>query len=141
MGRHTGEKVVDPLTKEEQPEIIYDIKETFHRRSMSTQDYKRYLQAKNQLAKETDEEKRIDLTLRMYEYLALKFLGMTHEQFVNADFDDVVVATLACDVLFGMGDTTTTTTTPQSPQQALVRRRPSSGNNNNRYHYKAPDEE
>jgi hypothetical protein len=103
------------------PEMVYDTTKTYYRRSMSTQDYKRYLDAKNRLAKELDEAKRIDLTLRMYEYLALKFLGMTHEEFKLADFDDIVVATLACDSLFGMGGSRQQQQQPV-PEQVKVRR-------------------
>jgi hypothetical protein len=125
MGRPTGNTISDPLSEEGDesvPEMVYDTTKTYYRRSMSTQDYKRYLDAKNRLAKELDEAKRIDLTLRMYEYLALKFLGMTHEEFKLADFDDIVVATLACDSLFGMGGSRQQQQQQPVPEQVKVRR-------------------
>jgi hypothetical protein len=139
MGRKTGRKIRDPLSEDgkgEEDEIVFDTSKTYHRHSISTQDYKRYTLAKEKLANETDENKRNDLVMRLYEYLALKFLAMSHEEFVKADFDDVVVATLACDALFGVvGGGGNTTTNPPPAQQPLVRK------STTRSHYKAPDEE
>jgi hypothetical protein len=142
MGRKTGKSSYDPLTPDYQSEeIVYDQKKTFYKHSMSAQDYKRYQDVRKKLSEETDEEKRVDLTLRLYEYLAMKFLGMTHDEFVSADFDDVVVATLACDALFGSGSGTAQ---QQQPQEPLVKRLPYPRmeiNNSKNAYYKAPDEE
>lgn len=150
MGRRTGRKLSDSLDDDVE-EVVYDQEKRFYKHSMSAQDYKRYLDAKDRLVKESEENKRLDLTLRMYEYLALKFLGMTHDEFALADFDDVVVATLACDALFGSGgnsNSNNSTTVPQQqktqfnpsapPEQQppKVRRRITTAS-----YYKAPDEE
>lgn len=144
MGRKTGKKFTDPLGDNAE-EVVYDEEKRFYKHSMSAQDYKRYLEVKKQLAAEKDDEdKRIDLTLRLYEYLALKFLGMSHEDFVRADFDDVVVAALACDALFGSGNTNNIQQQQQVQQQrqqepkALVRRRPVKHLDN---YFKEPEEE
>ena len=139
MGRH-GKKTYDPLSGEDVPDTTFDSDntKTYHRQSMSTHDYKRYLDAKDKLAKETDDTKRMDLTLRMYEYLALKFLGMNHEEFVDADFDDVVVAVLACDALFGSGNINhNNNNNSPAQQQPRIRKKPIDKIDN---YYKAPDE-
>lgn len=146
MGRKTGNKIFDPLDGKETDEVVFDTSKIYHRHSISTQDYKRYNQAKEQLANETDENKRNDLAMRMYEYLAMKFLGMSHEEFVKADFDDVVVAALACDAMFGMGNSPQQQT--QQTQHKTERRLPNprmtlsaSGSKQPRNYYQAPDEE
>jgi hypothetical protein len=147
MGRKTGKKIIDPLEGNVE-EVVYDEEKRFYKHSMSAQDYKRYVEVRKQLAAETNEDKRIDLTLRLYEYLALKFLGMAHEDFVNADFDDIVVATLACDALFGSGNSTpAAAAATQQPQEiGITRRRPvrqldAVFQEPKHTYYKPPDEE
>jgi hypothetical protein len=152
MRRPTGRKIVDPLspTGEEEEEFVYDRKITKHKQAISTSDYKRYLEARDKLAKETDEGKRNDIMLRIYEFLALKYLGMTHQEFVEADFDDVAVAGLACSIMSEFGISSAAAANTQQQQryrtaEAVIEettlQNPLPSKHKRSNHYKAPDEE
>jgi hypothetical protein len=101
----TGEKVTNPLGGEELIEYEEGKHETktyyFHK--ITANDWNLYnakrAELNNETAKpvgEADNAKIADLNNRIYEYLAIKYLGMKHDEYLRAEWDDVRLAVDAC---------------------------------------------
>lgn len=102
----TGKKIANPFGNEELDEFKeegeHEIK-TYHFHKITAADWGLCSQKKGELNNEAskpidkqDNTKIADLNNRIYEFLAIKFLGMKHDEYVRAEWDDVRLAIDAC---------------------------------------------
>jgi hypothetical protein len=75
-------------------------------RKIATSDWNLYTlkraELQNESAKpitESDQNKIADLNNRIYEYLALKYLGVPHNDYIRAEWDDIKLAVEACNMI------------------------------------------
>lgn len=100
----TGNKVINAFGQQEDEyhEGQHE-KEPYHFRRISTSDWNLYrtklAELNNETAKpigEADNTKVVDLNNRIYEFLALKYLGIKHPEYVRAEWDDIQLAVDVC---------------------------------------------
>ena len=96
----TGNTIINAFGDEEleyKPDT-YDTK-TYHYHKLSANDYNTYMMKRgelNSLVSPEDQVKAADLLTRMYEFMAMKYLGMKHDDYVRAEWDDVHLAVDVC---------------------------------------------
>jgi hypothetical protein len=119
IGIPTGVKTYDPLDKIEKEEYEFNDnnKTRYYRRPMAAGDYRRYIQAKREMLNEPEDAKRKLIMVATYEFLALKYLGITHQEFDKCHFEDIVIAGLACDYITEWGGKLST-----EPKQETTRK-------------------
>lgn len=101
----SGNKTTNPLSGEEMEEFKEGEYETkiYHFHKIAANDWALYRTKLAELQNETakpldkvDNSKIADLNNRIYEYLAIKYLGMHHDEYIRAEWDDVRLAVDAC---------------------------------------------
>lgn len=101
----TGVKTPNPFGGEDIEEFEEGKHETktYHFHKITASDWNLYMMKRAELNNETsksldkvDNSKIADLNNRIYEYLAIKYLGMNHDDYMRAEWDDVRLAVDAC---------------------------------------------
>jgi len=101
----TGKKIPNPFGGEDdeyKEDGEYD-EEPYYFHKVSANDWNTYMTKRAELSNETakplpeqDQNKIADLNARIYEFLALKYLGMKHDDYIRAEWDDIRLAVDAC---------------------------------------------
>jgi hypothetical protein len=93
----TGKTIINAFGDEELEfkEDVYHT-ETYHYNKLSATDNNTLLLKRAELGNEQDPQKSADLTNRIYEFLALKFLKIKRDDYTRAVWDDVRLAVDVC---------------------------------------------
>lgn len=86
------------LTGEEEWDMDWQPR-PFHKQTLTTKDYNDFVQYRYKWLNEKnfgDQSKAEDMEFRLFEFGAMKFLGMNHDDYVHADKEQVRVAVDAC---------------------------------------------
>jgi len=97
-------EIVNPFGEKEvtYKEGEYETKQ-YRFKKIATSDWNLYMMKRAEMqtemvktADQADQRKIADLSNRIYEYLALKYLGVPHKDYVRAEYDDMKLAIEAC---------------------------------------------
>jgi hypothetical protein len=93
----TGKLIINAFNEEEleYKENEFDTK-TYYYNKLSANDNNLLTSKRGELANTQDAAKAADLTNRIYEFLALKFLRIKHDDYIRAEWDDIRLAIDVC---------------------------------------------
>lgn len=122
----TGNNTFDPFEEKQEAEYTYqhddpEFMKTYHRRPIGFSDWEKYQSKNAELLTIKDDIQRKKLLIKIIEFLAIRYLGMTHEEFEKSNQDEVSMAVMACNYITDLGGDIDT---------SKVREKLTSGNNN-----------
>lgn len=96
LGKKTGRKVKHPITDEEIDEIEGWEQKNYDRKKISSKDWHLVEKMRASNNKEKDQEKFQENLAKIYEFLAYCYLGMTHDEYIRTDWEEIKPIIDAC---------------------------------------------